>query len=58
MWEGLVPDPSLKNQNGHISGSIFLTFTQFVFIICQVEGYQIILKISCRPLALPHIKFF
>ena len=25
-------------------------FIQFVFIECQVEGYQNILKLSCRPL--------
>ena len=24
---------------------------QFVFIVCQVKDYQIILKRSCRPLA-------
>ena len=31
----------------HISGSIVETFIQFVFIICQVEGYRSILKLSC-----------
>ena len=25
---------------------------QFVFNVCQVEGYRFILKLSCRPLAL------
>ena len=24
---------------------------QFVFIVCQAEGYRSILKLSCRPLA-------
>ena len=32
-------------------GSIVESFIQFVFIICQVEGYRNILKLSCRPLA-------
>ena len=26
------------------------------FVVCQVEGYQKILKLSCRPLLLRHIK--
>ena len=39
-------------------GSIALSFIQFVFIVCQVKGYRNILKLSCRPLFLPHIKLF
>ena len=31
---------------------------KLVFIVCQVEGYRNILKLSFRPLALPHIKLF
>ena len=27
-------------------------FTQFVFIVCQVEDYQNIMKLNCRPPAL------
>ena len=27
------------------------SFTQFVLIVCQVEVYQNILKLSCKPLA-------
>ena len=27
-------------------------------MVCQVEDYQSILKLSCRSLALPHIKLF
>ena len=27
-------------------------------MVCKVEGYQIIFKLSCRPLALPYIKPF
>ena len=33
-----------------------LSFIQFVFIVCQVEGYQSILKLSCRPLAFTSYK--
>ena len=29
----------------------FKNFIQFVFIVCQVEGYENILKLSYRPLA-------
>ena len=45
----LLPDSLLKIQNLVI---------QFVFIICQVEGYQNILKLSCRPLAFTSYKAF
>ena len=39
--------------------TIFLKiFMQLVFIACQVEGYQIILKWSCRPLAFISYKHF
>ena len=31
---------------------------QFVFIICQFDGYQNILKLSCRPLAFTLFKVF
>ena len=31
---------------------------EFVVIICQVEGYQIILKRSCRPFAFTSFKAF
>ena len=31
---------------------------QFVFIVCQVEGYRFILKLSCKPLAFPSYKAF
>ena len=31
---------------------------QFVSVLCQVEGYRTILKLSCRPLLLLHIKLF
>ena len=38
--EKLAPDPILKIKFGHISGSVVESFTQFVFIVCQVEGYR------------------
>ena len=31
---------------------------QFVFIICQVEGYRNILKLSFRPLVFTSFKLF
>ena len=30
----------------------------FVFIVCQVEGYQNILKLSCRPVAFTSFEAF
>ena len=56
MVEKLFPDLSLKFLL--ISGSIVHSFTQFVFIVCQVEGYQNILKLSHRPLAFASYKAF
>ena len=34
-----------------ISGSIVYTFIQYFFMACLVKDYQIILKLSFRPLA-------
>ena len=34
------------------------SFTQFAFIVCQVEGYRNILKLSCRALAFTSNKAF
>ena len=44
--EKLFPDPFPKVKIEHISGSTVLSFTQFVFIVFQVEDYQNILKLS------------
>ena len=33
---------------GGETGSVNLSFIQFVFIVCQVESYQNLLKLSCR----------
>ena len=47
----LVPDPFPKMNIEHISGSVGLSFKQFIFIVCQAEGYQNTLKLGCIPLA-------
>ena len=49
---------SEKIEIAHISGSVVESFIQFVFIICQVEGYQNILKLSCTPLVFTSYKAF
>ena len=49
---------SEKIEIAHISGSVVESFIQFVFIICQVEGYQNISKLSCRSLAFTSFKAF
>ena len=42
----------------HISRSIVESFIQFVFIVCQVEGYRSISKLSCRSLYFSSYKHF
>ena len=42
----------------HNSGSIVSCFIHFVFIVCQVEGYQNIFKLCCRPLVFALFKAF
>ena len=42
----------------YISGSMVWSFTQFVFIIWQVQGYRNILKLNCRPLVFTSFKAF
>ena len=37
---------------------LFKVFYRLFFIVCQAEGYQNILKLSCRPLPLTSIKAF
>ena len=36
----------------------WLQVSQFAFIVCQVEGYLKILKLSCRPHAVTSCKAF
>ena len=45
----LSPD-LFKVKIKQIYGSIVQSFTHFVFIVCQVESYQKILKLRSRPL--------
>ena len=49
---------SKKIKIEHNSGSIVLCFIHFVFIVCQVEGYQNILKLCSRPLVFASYKAF
>ena len=58
MIENLFLDPFVKAQNWAYHGSVVQSFMQFVFIICQIEGYLKILKQSCRPLASTKNKAF
>ena len=41
-----------------VSGSLVQTFMKFIFKVCQVEGYRIILKLSCRLFAFTSHKVF
>ena len=41
----------------YISGSV-VSYSFFFIIVCQVEGYRIILKLSGRPLAFTLYKAF
>ena len=50
--EETIPRPFSKKLKLRISLNIF------VFIVCQVEGYQNILKLSCRSLAFVSYKDF
>ena len=47
----LFPDPFLKNQNEVYLWINSLKFYIAFFIVCQVEDYHNILKLSCGPLA-------
>ena len=56
--EKLFSDSFLKIQNWAYLWINNLKFYKFVFIVCQVEGYQNILKLSCKLLAFTLIKAF
>ena len=47
-----IPRPFSKKSKLGIS------FIHFVFTVCQIEGYQNILKITCRTLAITSEKAF
>ena len=49
----LFPDSFLKNQNWAYPWGLYS-----FFIICQVESYQNILKLSCRPRAFTSCEAF
>ena len=53
----MVRDPLLLIKIEHFSRSIVYTFIQFLFV-CQVEDYQKILKLRCRPLRFTSYKAF
>ena len=46
-WKNYFQALFFKMKIDHISG---LSFIQFVFVVCQVEDYRNMLKLSCRPL--------
>ena len=58
MVEKQFPDLFQKFRIEHISGSIVQSFIQFVFIACQVEDHQNILKLSCTSLTFTTHKIF
>ena len=54
--EILFTEPFLKNQNWAYPWINILKF--LVFMVCQVEDYQNILKLRCRPLSFTSYKAF
>ena len=58
MVEKLFPDPFLKISKFNIFLGQKLCCIQFIIILCQVEDYRNILKLSSRPLALTSYKAF
>ena len=58
MVEKIIPKPFPKKSNLSISLDQYSKVLPFIFNVSQVEGYQKILKLSCRPLAFTsHIAF-
>ena len=57
-WSNYSQTLFIKIKIERISGSIVKCFIQFVLIVCQVEGYRNVLKLSCRPLAFTSHKPF
>ena len=54
-----IPGPFSKISKLSISlDQLVLSLIQFVFIVCQVEDYRNILKLSCRQLAFTSYKAF
>ena len=59
MVEKLVPDPFLKKAKLSISldQQSKVSYNLFIFFV-QVEDYQNILNLRCRPMVLLHVKPF
>ena len=53
-----IPSVFFKKPKLSISLDQWLNFIQSVFIVCKVEGYWNILKVSCRPLAFFRCLYF
>ena len=53
-----TPRQFLEIKIEHISGLIDQSFLQFVFIVCQVDNYRNILKLSWRTLSFTSYKTF
>ena len=58
LVEKLFPDSFQKMKIEQISGSIVYSFILFAFIVCQVEDYQNVLKLSYRRLAFTSYEAF
>ena len=58
MVDKLFLNPFLKNQNCTYLWINTLKFSTVCFNPMSSWGYQNILKLSCRPLVLPHLKLF
>ena len=57
-WRNYTQTLFWKTKIEGISGLTASTFIQFVFILCQVEGYRNMLKLSGRPLTFTSYKGF
>ena len=57
MAQKLFSNPFIKHEDWAI-GINSLIFIHFVLLYVQVEGYQNILKLRCRPLAFTSYKAF
>ena len=58
VMKKLAPDRFIKNRNWAYLWINSLMFYKFVIIIYHVDGYQNILKLSCRPIGMISYKAF
>ena len=56
VMKKLAPDRFIKNRNWAYLWINSLMFYKFVIIIYHVDGYQNILKLSCRPIGITSYK--